>query len=104
MRPKVPYARTAMKMPAHALVMMRPMGNIPKWVPGKTNLAFAAAEAAAACAAAVVLPVVESWNSPLTKEASFDDSWVCRVEPFAMPPARVIFGVRSACWMVLFRC
>lgn len=74
MRPKVPYAKTVMKMPAHALVMIRPIGKIPSEVPGMTNSAFAAAETAAACAAAVVLPLAESWNSPLTKEASWDDS------------------------------
>lgn len=60
MRPKVPYANTVMKIPAHALVIIRPIGNIPSEVPGMTNSAFAAAETAASCAAAVVLPVAES--------------------------------------------
>lgn len=60
MRPKVPYAKTEMKIPAHALVITRPVGKIPSEVPGMTNSAFAAAENAVACAAAVVLPVVES--------------------------------------------
>ena len=49
-----------MKMPAHALVMIRPTGKIPSEVPGMTNSASAAAETAVVCAAAVVLPVAES--------------------------------------------
>ncbi len=60
MRPKVPYANTVMKIPAHAPVIIRPIGKIPSEVPGMTNSAFAAAETAAPSAAAVVLPVAES--------------------------------------------
>lgn len=60
MRPKVPYAKTEMKIPAQALVIIRPIGKIPSEVPGMTNSACAAAETAVVCAAAVVLPVAES--------------------------------------------
>jgi len=49
-----------MKIPAHALVIIRPIGKIPSEVPGRTNSASADAETTAACAAAVVLPVIES--------------------------------------------
>ena len=90
-------------MNAHALVMMSPVGNIPKVVPGSTNFAFFAAMSSAAAAAAVVLPVIESWKRPLTKEASADESVVVRTEPFAMVPERVIMGVTMACWIVLHR-
>ena len=90
-----------MKRNAHALVMMSPMGKMPSVVPGSTKTAFLAAEATAAAAAAVVLPVIESWKRPLTKEASADDNIVFRTDPSAMLPERVIIGVNIACCIVL---
>ena len=90
-----------MKRNAQALVIISPMGKMPRVVPGSTKTAFFAAVTAAAAAAAVVLPVVESWKRPLTKEASADDSMVLSTEPFAMIEDRVIMGVSIACWIVL---
>ena len=74
---------------------------MPRVVPGRTNTAFLAAVTAAAAAAAVVLPVIEFWKRPATKEASADDSIVLRTDPLAMVPEREIIGVNIACWMVL---
>ena len=88
---------------AHVPVMMSPVGNMPRVVPGSTNSAFLAASsvAATAAAAAVLLPVIESWKSPLTNDASADERMVVRMEPFAMMPERVIMGVTIASWIVL---
>ena len=92
-----------MNINVHAPVMMSPVGKIPSVVPGSTKSAFLAAssEANAAAAAAVLLPVIESWKSPLTKDASADESMVVRAEPSAMVPERVIMGVTMASWIVL---
>ena len=80
---------------------MSPVGKIPSVVPGSTKSAFLAASSEAAAAAAVLLPVIESWKSPLTKDASADESLVVRTEPSAIVPERVIMGVTMASWIVL---
>lgn len=76
---------------------------MPRVVPGSTNSAFLAASSvdAAAAAAAVLFPVIESWKRPLTNDASADERMVVRVEPLAMVPERVIMGVTIASWIVL---
>lgn len=80
--------------------MMRPVGNIPSVVPGNTN-GVAPAGTVEVEAAKAVAALVWSANTPLTKDASFDESFVVIKVPFWAVPERAILGTRSERAVVL---
>lgn len=82
-RPKVPKPTAARKPAVHAQVTTRPMGKKARFVPGRMNGA-ALATAADAEAAAAPSSVMEAacWaKTPLTKDASWEESVVVTTWP-----------------------
>ena len=71
--------------------MIRPTGNIPRVVPGSTNAGGGSDEAVTEAATALV----PSANTPLTKDASFEDSCVVIRVLFWAVPDRAILGTSN---------
>jgi len=98
-RPTVPKPTARNSPPVHAQVMTRPVGKNASLVPGSTNGVAAAAEAEAFAAGEVVLAVLACAKTPLTKEASVEESVVVTWLVFGEVAVRTMEGIRRG-WSV----
>jgi len=99
MRPYVPPPTTRKNRPAQIVVMVTPIGEISMDCPGTTKGAadWTADEAAAAALGSTLVgPLAEVENTPLTKDASPEESVVSTSWPVTgLRAARSIWGIRS---------